>query len=114
MKPYRILWFIFFGSCKNKKATKRWHKDLFIKLFFKNYIMSSAFANHVHTKGSTKMQTPPIYLYNTKKAATDKRKSIQYKPVDLFASSILKIFTKIVQNDQSAKAENKLLKFRTF
>ena len=60
--------------------------------------MSKAFANQVHTKGSVKIQTPPIYLYNTKKAATDKRKSIQYKPVDFFVSSIVKIFTKIGQN----------------
>lgn len=69
--------------------------------------MSSAFANHVQTKGSVKMQTPPMNLYSTKKITTDKRKSIQYITVDFFASSIIKIFTKIGQKVQSAKAENK-------
>lgn len=65
--------------------------------------MSRAFANHVHTKGSVKMQTPPIYLYSTKKAATDKRKSIQYKPVDFFASSIVKNFHENRANDLISK-----------
>jgi len=56
--------------------------------------MFSALANQVHTKGRTKMQTPPIYLYSTKNAATDMRKSIQYKPVVFFVSSIGKNFAR--------------------
>jgi hypothetical protein len=65
--------------------------------------MSSAFANHVQTKGSVKMQTPPIYLYNPKNATTDKRKSTQYKPVGFFASSIVKNLHENSANDLISK-----------
>jgi len=51
--------------------------------------MSKALAKKVQTNGRVKIHTPPITVYKKKKAATDKIKRIQYRPVDFFAPSIV-------------------------
>jgi len=48
----------------------------------------NAFANQVHVKGRTNMQTPPITWYNPKNAATDIKNKIQYKLLDFFELSM--------------------------
>jgi hypothetical protein len=40
-------------------------------------MISRALAKKVHTKGSERIQTPPIIVYKPKKAITESRKSIQ-------------------------------------
>jgi hypothetical protein len=106
--------FYFLVLAKTKRPPKWWHKHLFRKTTFKIYMISSAFANHVHTKGSVKMQTPPIYLYSTKKAATDKRKRTQYKPVDFFASSIVKSLHENRAKASISKSREQTIQFLNF
>jgi len=48
-------------------------------------------AKKVTLKGNTIEQYPPPILYTNTEAATDTKKSIQYKPVDFFVVSIAKI-----------------------
>lgn len=40
-------------------------------------MISKAFPKKVHINGSVKIQTPPMIVYNQKKAITDKIKRIQ-------------------------------------
>jgi hypothetical protein len=65
--------------------------------------MSKAFPKKVQMNGRVRIQTPPIIVYSQKKAITEIIKRNQYKAVDFFVSSMIRIFNENRSNELISK-----------